>query len=129
MGTPFAQDIGDSLQNALDQIASVGIKVVLFVIILLIGWFIARIIRNLGPSSKVRQSTLPGPGTFPGPGTSPGPGTESRITGLVGTAGLADHQLGLEDHLPVLVRVRIVRLVDEQLGGGPAEPLPRLPYR
>ncbi|HEY8472940.1 MAG TPA: hypothetical protein VIL37_09950 [Natronosporangium sp.] len=47
MGTPLAQDIGDSLQNTLDQVASVGLKVILFLIILLVGWFIARIIRNV----------------------------------------------------------------------------------
>src|SRR5262249_9790273 len=46
-----------------------------------------------------------------------------------GQARLADHQLRLEDHLAVLVGRLPERLVQQELGRGPAELVPRLPHR
>lgn len=45
--TTLAVDIGDSLQNTVDQVANVGAKVIVFLIILLIGWIIARVVRRV----------------------------------------------------------------------------------
>jgi hypothetical protein len=79
MTEPQALNIGDTVQTVVDKSANIGLKVLMLLVVLLIGWFIARILRRVARRllTRVGVDRMPGIGHRDG---EPSEGGLNRLT-------------------------------------------------